>query len=74
MLFNTALRRAPAGIRSFSSTVKPAASEPIIMNRYSRTITQPKAQGASQVGIPRQFRLSVDADVLGNALRYRGCL
>lgn len=48
MLLNAALRRAPAGIRSFSSTVKPAASEPI-MNRYSRTITQPKAQGASQV-------------------------
>lgn len=47
MLFNTALRRAPVGARSFSSSIKPAASEPI-MNRYSKTITQPKAQGASQ--------------------------
>jgi hypothetical protein len=48
MLLKTALARAPLGARAFASSAMPRSNE-IIMNRYSRTITQPKAQGASQV-------------------------
>ena len=41
----THLRRAPR--RAFASTAAPCADKPV-MNRYSRTVTKPKSQGASQ--------------------------
>ncbi|WVN90520.1 uncharacterized protein L203_105756 [Cryptococcus depauperatus CBS 7841] len=40
-----------AGVKRFNTSAR-AIQKEIIMNRYSRTITQPKAQGASQVSIP----------------------
>jgi hypothetical protein len=42
------------------------------MNRYSRTVTQPKDQGASQVRKIRHLIRFEKAhkDVLGNALRH----
>lgn len=46
---NGLVRINPVAGRRALATSAVAAADPIIMNRYSRTITQPKAQGASQV-------------------------
>ncbi|WVO18060.1 hypothetical protein L204_105758 [Cryptococcus depauperatus] len=39
-----------AGVKRFNTSAR-AIQKEIIMNRYSRTITQPKAQGASQMAL-----------------------
>lgn len=53
--------------RAFHASATKASKE-VIMNRYSRTITQPKAQGASQV---RFLSGALGLTPLGHALRHR---
>ncbi|WVO24259.1 uncharacterized protein IAS62_005623 [Cryptococcus decagattii] len=53
--------------RAFHASATKASKE-VIMNRYSRTITQPKAQGASQCLVRRQPRVKkslINAGIIG---------
>lgn len=56
-----------AHARAFHASATKASKE-VIMNRYSRIITQPKAQGASQV---RFLSEALRLTRLGHALRHR---
>jgi hypothetical protein len=58
-------------LRLFSTSV-PKRDEKPIMNRYSRTVTQPKTQGASQVLSVFVGREQTNDSILGYALRNRG--
>ena len=53
------LGRAPR--RHFASSAAPCADKPV-MNRYSRTITKPKSQGASQAMLYDTDGIENDAD------------
>ena len=41
-------RGTPCTCRNYGTTLSRRADGPIVMNRYSRNVTQPKTQGASQ--------------------------
>ena len=55
----TLLKRAPR--RAFATSAAPCADKPV-MNRYSRTITKPKSQGASQAMLYDTDGIRTDED------------
>ncbi|TCD62679.1 hypothetical protein EIP91_006572 [Steccherinum ochraceum] len=59
----TPLPRRHAGLRSYGTTLPRHAEGSVIMNRYSRTVTQPKTQGASQAMLYATEGVNVDEDL-----------
>ncbi|KAG8803523.1 hypothetical protein FRC16_004931 [Serendipita sp. 398] len=53
--------KTPRGVRSLASSSTVASKEPL--NRYSKTVTQPKDQGASQAMLYATDGISEDADL-----------